>query len=94
VTWDKFKAAFYQRLRDAHSDQFHFMELQTARQSKGESPREFADRCRAVANKVMCKVDDPAAQRIHRENADRMMLVSFVAGLSGVVGTQVRYQAP
>jgi len=42
----------------------------------------------------MCKVDDPAAQRIHRRNADRMMLASFVAGLSGVLGTQVRYEAP
>ena len=94
VTWDNFKDAFYQTFRDAHSDQFHLMQLQRARQRKGESPREFADRCRALANKVMCKVDDPAAQRIHRENADRMMLASFVAGLSGVVGTQVRYEAP
>ena len=93
MTWDKFKAAFYQRLRDAHSDQFHFMELQTARQSKGESPREFADRCRAVANKVMCKVDDPAAQRIHRENAERMMLASFLAGLSGVFSLTSHFSA-
>jgi len=74
VTWDNFKDAFYLRFRDAHSDKFHFMQLQTARQRKGESPREFADRCRAVANKVMCKVDDPAAQRFHRKNADSMML--------------------
>ena len=94
MTWGNFKDAFYQRFRDAHPDQFNFMQLQTARQRKGESSREFADRCRAVANKVMCKVDDPAAQRIHRRNADRMMLASFVAGLSGVLGTQVRYQAP
>jgi len=94
VTWDNIKDAFYQRFRDAHSDQFHFMQLQTARQRNGESPREFADRCRAIANKVMCKVDDPAAQRVHRENDDRIMLASFVAGLSGVVGTQERYQAP
>jgi len=64
------------------------------RQRKGESPREFADRCRTLANKVMCKVNDLVAQRIHRENADRMMLASFVAGLKGVVGTQVRYAAP
>ena len=77
-----------------HSEQFHFMQLQTARQRKCESPREFPDRCRALANKDMCKVGDPAVQRIHRENADRMMLASFVSGLSGVVGTEVRYQAP
>ena len=34
------------------------------------------------------------AQRIHRENAERMLLASFVAGLSGVPGCQVRYSAP
>jgi len=94
VTWDKFKVAFYQRFRDVHSVQFHFMQLQTAQQRKGESQRKFADRCRALANKVMCKVGDPAAQRIHRGNADRMMLASFISGLSDVVGTEVRYQAP
>ena len=64
VTWERFKDAFYQRFRDAHSDQFHFMQLQTARQRKSESPRDFADRCRSLANKVMCIVDDPLAQRI------------------------------
>ena len=31
----------------------------------------------------MRKVDDPVAQHIHRENADRMLLGSFVAGLGG-----------
>jgi len=42
----------------------------------------------------MCKVDDPAAQRIHRENADRMLLSSFVGGLGGIVGKQTRYASP
>jgi len=42
----------------------------------------------------LCKEGDPAAQRIHRGNADRMILVSVVFGLSGVLGTQVSYEAP
>jgi hypothetical protein len=42
----------------------------------------------------MCKVDDPVAERIHRESADRMLLDSFVVGLTGVSGTQVRYAKP
>ena len=94
VTWDSFKNALSQRFKDTHSDQFHFMQLQTARQRKNESPREFADRCKGLAQKVMRKVDDPAAQRIHRENADRMLLSSFVAGLGGEIGKQVRYASP
>jgi len=94
VTWSSFKSALTQRFRDTHSDQFHFMQLQTARQKKNESVREFADRCKGLAQKVMCKVDDPAAQRIHRENADRMLLASFVGGLWGIPGKQTRYASP
>jgi len=40
-----------------------------ARQVKNEGPQEFADRCRALAQKVMCKDSVLVAQRIHRENA-------------------------
>ena len=31
-----------------------------------ESPQEFTDRCRALAQRVTCQVDDPLAQRSHR----------------------------
>jgi hypothetical protein len=40
----------------------------------------------------MCKDSDPVAQRIHRENADRMLLASFVAGLSEELGKQIKFQ--
>ena len=36
-------------------------------------------------------MDDPAAQRIHNENADRMLPASFVAGLAGQAGRQTRF---
>jgi hypothetical protein len=94
ATWDNFKKAFRERFRDVHTDQYHFMRLQMARQGKHEGPQEFADRCRALAQKIMCKDSEPVAQRIHRENAERMFLVSFVAGLSGEVGKQVKFQNP
>jgi len=94
VTWKTFKGVFSQRFRDTHTDQHNFMQLQTARQKKNESPQQFADRCRALAQKVMCKTGDPVAQRIHRENAERMLLASFVAGLAGAPGKQVRYASP
>jgi hypothetical protein len=66
VTWEKFKSAFRQRFKDIRSDQYHFMKLQTARQGRNETPQEFADRCRGLAQKIMGKTDDPLAQRIHR----------------------------
>jgi hypothetical protein len=94
ATWDKFKKAFRERFRDVHTDQYHFMRLQMARQAKHEGPQEFADRCRALAQKIMCKDSDPVAQWIHRENVERMLLASFVAGLSGEIGKQVKFQNP
>ena len=67
------------------------MQLQTARQKKHESPQQFAGRCRALSQKVKRKTSDPAA---HRENAERMLLASFVAGLTGTPRKQVRYASP
>jgi hypothetical protein len=93
-SWQAFKDAFRWRYRDVRTDHYHFTKLQTARQAKNESPQEFADRCRAVAQKVMGKSDDPQIQRVHQENADRMLLASFVSGLRGVPGRQVRFANP
>ena len=93
VTWQMFKSVFSKRFRDTHTDQHNFMRLQTARQKKNESPQQFADRCRALSQKIMCKTSDPVAQRIHRENAERMLLASFVSGLADTPGKEVRLQA-
>ena len=94
ATWETFKEAFRQRYRDIHTDQYHFTQLQTARQARNESPQQFADRCRSLAQKVMIKSADPQIQRIHKENADCMLLASFVSGLSGSVGHHVKISCP
>jgi len=44
---------------DVHTDQYHFTKLLTARQGKNESPQQFADRCKNLAQKVMIKSADP-----------------------------------
>jgi len=50
-TWANFKAIFQKRFRDVKTDQYHFTQLQTARQGKDETPQEFADRCRNLAQR-------------------------------------------
>jgi hypothetical protein len=65
-----------------------------ARQGKNESPQEFADRCRALAQRITCQVGDPVPQRVNREKAKRMLLVSFKAGLGTIPGKQVPYASP
>ena len=42
----------------------------------------------------MGKLDDPQIQRVYREKADRMLLASFISGLSGNSGRQVRFANP
>ena len=94
ATWKEFRRAFRRSYQDVHKDQYHFTRLQTARQAKGESPQEFADRCRGLAQKVMNRTDEALAQRVHHENAERMLLASFSSGLTGTAGRQVRYMSP
>jgi len=94
VTWQMFKDVFTRRSRDTHNDQYHFMRLQTARQGRNESPQDFADRYRALSQKLFCKTDDPVAHRVHYENSERMRLASFVTGLIGTPGRHVRYASP
>ena len=93
ITWAAYKTAFHNRFREVRKDQFHFSQLQMARQ-KDESPQEFADRCRSLAQKTVPQVDDPALQKLHYEHAERMLLASFTSGLTGTSGRQVRFSLP
>jgi hypothetical protein len=94
ISWDSFKALFHRRFKDSRSDQFHFLQLQTAKQGRSESPKEFADRIRSLALLTIPHTDDPVTQRIYAEQAERMLLASYTAGLTGTPGLQVRYRMP
>jgi len=58
VNWQIFKSVFGQRFKNTHTDQHNFVRLQTARQKMNESLQQFADRCRALSQKIMCKNND------------------------------------
>jgi hypothetical protein len=94
ISWENFKAKFLHRFRDVRSDNYHFMQLQSAKQKKEESPQNFLDRCRSLAMKTVPKVEEPLLQKFHYDQAQRMLLSTFIAGLSGNSGRQVRYQMP
>ena len=94
ITWAAYKTAFQNRFRDVRTEQFHFSQLQMARQKKDESPQESADRCRSLAHKTVPQVDDPALQILHYEHAERMLLASFTSGLTGTPGRLVRFSLP
>jgi len=70
------------------------MQLQTAKQQKHEIPREFFARCRSLAMKAIPKFEDPLLQKFHYDQAQWMLLSTFITGLSGKPGRQVRFQMP
>jgi hypothetical protein len=81
-----FKAPFHRRFKDIRLDQFHFLQFQAAKQSRSESPREFADRVRALALQPIPHNDDLVTQITYSEQTERMLLASYTAGLTGAPG--------
>jgi hypothetical protein len=94
VSWQNFKAIFRERFKDVRMDHFHNMQLQTAIQRRNEWPQEFADRCRTLAQNLVCNIEDLQVQRVHEENTERMLMAAFVSGLSGVPGRKCRFSNP
>jgi len=81
TTWQKFKEVFRERFKDLYTNQYHFTKLQMVRQAKKERAQEFADRCRELAQKIMCKsqlYNSPAYSL-----REHMLLPSFVTELTG-----------
>jgi hypothetical protein len=63
-------------------------------QNRGESPQEFADRCRALCQRTILFSSDPSVQSIYAMDAERRLLAAFISGLSGQSGQQVRFALP
>jgi len=76
------------------SDLYHFTQLQTARQRKGDIPQEFADRCRNLAQRTVLQIEDPVLQRVYYEQTKRMLLASFISDLPVIPGTQLLIEKP
>jgi len=41
ISWENFKTKYLHRFRDVRRDQYNFMQIQTAKQEKDETHREF-----------------------------------------------------
>jgi len=91
VTWANFKAAFQKRFRDQRTEQYHFTQLQMERQKNGETPQEFADRCRSLAQRTAPQVETPQLQKLDYEQAEKNAACQFSSGLMGTAGKQFRF---
>jgi hypothetical protein len=94
IMWTAFKAAYRDRFRDVKTDQYHFTQLQMARQRKDESAQEFADRSHSMTQKTVPQIEDPATLKLYYEQVERTLLASFTSGLMGAAGRQARNAMP
>jgi len=69
------------------------MQLQTARQRKDEIPPVFLDRC-SLPMKTAPKGENPFLQKFQYDKAERILLSTFIAGISGNPEQHVRFQMP
>jgi hypothetical protein len=93
-TWTNVKAAFEKRFKDNRSDQFHFLELQRARQLADESICDFSDRVVNLGRKITPQLDDPNAQHQCNVLANKMIIAAFTEGLRGNPGNHARIAVP
>jgi hypothetical protein len=76
------------------SEMYEPTQLQMARQTRDETPLEFLQRCKVLAQQTVLCVAGPAVEKIYNEQPERMLLASFTAGLTGTPGSQVRFPMP
>lgn len=94
ITYSDFRKGLIERFQSRQPDQFHYAQLQTASQAKGETVEAFADRCKKLSLRTIRKVGDARAQEVINEEAERRLIAAFTSGLHGNVGVQVRYRMP
>jgi hypothetical protein len=94
LKWSKFKSLLQQQFRDPRTEQFHYVQLHSVRQSAQESVADFADRCKNLARKVTLHVEDESASNVCNEQVERMLLASFTSGLQGNPGKHTRFSMP
>ena len=94
VTYEVLKAALVDRFSEKLPARYHYNQLHEATQGRDESPIQFLDRCRALSQKTVRKNADPIEQRILREEAESRLLISFVYGLRGEPGHELRIRNP
>jgi hypothetical protein len=71
ISWQDFKDHFLTRFRDVRPPQYHYSQLQLARQRKDETPREFLDRVGVLASRTIPCVADPLLQTSPQRSRSR-----------------------
>lgn len=94
VSYGVLKSALVDRFSEKLPARYHYSLLHEATQAKDETPIQFLDRCRILSAKTIRRSADPTEQRILREEADFRLLTSFIHGMKGEAGRELRIRNP
>jgi hypothetical protein len=94
VRYEVLKAALVDHFSEKLPARYHYNLLHEATQGKEDSPIQFLDRCRALSLKTIRKSADPTEQSILKEEADFRLLTSFIYGMRGEAGRDLRIRNP
>jgi hypothetical protein len=94
MTYENLKSALLRRFSDTLPPRYYYNLLHEAVQKKDESPAQLLDRCRVLSTKTMRKTGNVIEQRVLKEEADFRLLTSFIHGVTGDTGKELRYRNP
>jgi hypothetical protein len=94
VTLERLKQALTERFSDRLPARYYYNLLHDAKEYKGECPSKFFYRCRALSLKTIRISRDAVEQRILEEEAESRLVTSFVQGLRGYAGRELRFRVP
>jgi hypothetical protein len=94
VTYENLKSTLLRRFSDTLPPRYYYNLLHEAVQKKDESPAQFLDRCRILCTKTIRKTANVTEQRVLKVEADFRLLTSFIHGVIGDPGKELRYRNP
>jgi hypothetical protein len=94
ITWVHFKNIFQDRFRDAHTDQYHFLQLQTDIMGEKALRNLQTDARYYVRKQFLFLRPANTKHTVYATDAERRLLTAFIFGLSGQSGQQVRFTIP
>jgi hypothetical protein len=94
VQYGHLRAALIERFTDKLPARYYHTLLHEATQGKDESPAQFLDRCRVLSSKSTRRGATQVEDRILRDEAEFRLLTSFIHGVRGDVGKELRYKNP
>jgi hypothetical protein len=94
LQYERLKTALTDRFGSTLSSIYYYNLLHEIRQGRNESTSQFLDRCRAINVKTIRRSQDPIKHRILKEEANSRLLTSFIHGLRGHAGRELKFRTP